>query len=369
MLSSQKFVEALIEEGFEGGCGVPCSYFASVLERLNQQKGFRYVDAVNEGNGVALACGAFLGGKKWCVFMQNSGLGNAVNPLTSLAIPYQIPLLLLISWRGDPDHPSEPLHHQLMGEITPQLLTCMGIPWFILNEETLTKALILFRTQKTSVALLIKKETFEQGKGVKSEPAKRFVKPCETRETPGLFEADEILRALVENKDSHSVLVTTTGWTGRSLYALKDDPSHFYMMGSMGCASSIALGVALAAPKRRVIVVDGDGALLMRAGALAVIGAEKPPNLLHLILNNYSYESTGGQKTAAETVDFTGLAQAMGYPDATILSSLEDFAQKIQRGRGALSFIEILTRPVNTPPPRIPLAPSQISQRFQIYVR
>ena len=372
MIYPEHFTEFLVHFGFESASGVPCSYFAALIEKMEIGQQPKYIRSVNEGDAVALACGAYLGGKKCCVFMQNSGLGNAINPLTSLAIAYQIPLLLFISWRGDPDFNIDPPHHHLMGAITKQLLDLMHIPWMELEQEqdgfpTLSKAVSLMNEKKTPVAILIKKGIFEACRSSNSPSFIERSEPLQKKELfPILFDTQEIFKTLLQNKHPDDVILTTTGLTGRSLYAISDSSAQFYMMGSMGCISSIGLGIALAKPHLKIMVLDGDGALLMRAGALATIGSLQPPNLQHILLNNQSYESTGSQKTAGETVDFVRLAQAMHYPYAVSIDSIDSFKEEVIIRRNLLSFIEVNTS-LNSQEasPRIDLTPVQIATRLR----
>jgi phosphonopyruvate decarboxylase len=377
MINPKRFCSQLKNLGFQIATGVPCSFFSSLIQEMEETSDIKYVNAVNEGDALAIACGAFLGSKKSCLLIQNSGLGNAINPLTSLALTFHIPVLLFISWRGDPEAALDEPQHQLMGRITSSMLELMGITWKILpsdEEEAYVMLIKLTEQMEQSskpVAILVKKGTFEK---VKNEEIKR----CYQRRIPFSSKHEDILENLPElHRDevlytiqnsiySEDLIFATTGYTARALYAIKDVPNQFYMVGSMGCVSSLGLGMALARPERRVIVIDGDGALLMRAGALAAIGAECPSNYLHILLNNYSYESTGGQRTVAENVNFTRLALSTGYKKVKRINSLSELNETMKEKQSDLTFIEISTsKSQESKLPRPEEASSKIASRFR----
>lgn len=298
-------VRELSAAGYGPFVGVPCSFLAPIITWCERNDPDRYVVANNEGEAVAIAAGMYLAGDRPVVMMQNSGLGNAVNPLTSLCHPMRIPLLLMVTWRGEPGRPDEP-QHRLMGRITPPLLELMGIGHEVLSpepgvfREQLDRLSGRMATERLPVAFVVPKGTLAP------EPSAPVRSPMPSRR--------EVIAAIVGELPDDVVVVATTGKTGRELEADHDRPGNLYVVGSMGCASSIGLGIALRSPDRTVVVLDGDGAALMRMEALASIGAARPQRLVHVLMDNSAYESTGGQRTLSPGVDFLALARACGYP-------------------------------------------------------
>ncbi|NVJ96885.1 MAG: phosphonopyruvate decarboxylase [Alphaproteobacteria bacterium] len=281
-----------------------------------------YVSASIEGEALAVAAGAWLSGKETAVFLQNSGLGNLVNVLSSLNRPFGIPSLLFIGWRGQPGVKDEP-QHEAMGQITTEMLDLLSVPWKLLStdqEEAVTQikqAIEQMRETNYPVAFLAASDTFhskENGvsradggaapSGTKNTECMEVAEPCLAR-----YEA---LETLASACPSAAALIATTGKCGRELYSIIDQPQNLYMVGAMGSASAVGLGVALTSDLPTV-VVDGDGAALMRLGTMAVVGEQAPENLVHVILDNGCHESTGGQRGAAPNVDFAGIAEACGY--------------------------------------------------------
>jgi phosphonopyruvate decarboxylase len=307
-LDSEVFLGTLRSNGITLLSGVPCSNFSSLIQLLEDDPTADYTPACNEGEAIALAAGVALAGGLGAVFMQNSGLGNAVNPLTSLAETLGTPLVAFISWRGEPGRPDEP-QHRLMGRITPGLLDLMGIPWQLLPSEDAAAGLVVqqavaqARERRGPVGIVV--------------PAGTFAKP--TRISPPVTDAAsraQVLATVMGQVTAQDIVVATTGYTARELERGWDRPENVYVVGSMGCASSVALGIAMQCRDRRVLVLDGDGAALMRLEAFATIGRTAPTNLVHLVLDNNRYESTGDQLSGADTVDFPAVALACGYRSA-----------------------------------------------------
>jgi phosphonopyruvate decarboxylase len=298
------------------------------------------VGATSEGEAVAVAAGAWLAGKKTVVMCQNSGLGNAVNPLTSLNFPFRIPTLLVVTWRGQPGIGDEP-QHELMGRITDGLLDTMGIPrWpFPAATAEVEPSLALAESEMTRsdlpFAFVMAKDTVRDD-GLREKPldprppgARRDLR--EHGPHPTRVAVLERFLALVA---PDAAVVATTGKCGRELYTLADRPQHLYQVGSMGCASAMGLGVALHTP-RPVVVLDGDGAALMKMGNLATIGSRAPTNLVHVVLDNGVHDSTGGQATVSPNVDFAAIALASGYETGARADSLTGFEQALAATRGA----------------------------------
>ncbi|HEY7840548.1 MAG TPA: phosphonopyruvate decarboxylase [Gammaproteobacteria bacterium] len=323
MLEAGAFIDAARAAGFSHYAGVPCSYLTPFINYVINDDGLTYVSAVNEGDAVAIAAGVAIGGGAGVAMMQNSGLGNAVSPLTSLAWVFRIPLLLITTQRGAPGIPDEP-QHELMGRITEAMLDVMQVPHaaFPASEAEIGPALQqagawLWREQRPYALVMQKGAVAPCPLGRDSVPV-RGGRPAAVHEfrtgsgRPGT--RGEALRRAVElSAPESTVIIATTGYTGRELYAIADRPNHLYMVGSMGCAPSLALGLSLARPDLRVIVVDGDGAALMRMGNMATLGTYGKANLIHLLLDNGAHESTGGQATVSANVDFARVAAACGY--------------------------------------------------------
>nr|VFJ63378.1 MAG: phosphonopyruvate decarboxylase [Candidatus Kentron sp. FW] len=372
MISAEKFIELAAERRFSLYTGVPCSYLKPLINRVITDDRLRYIPAANEGDAVAIAAGAELGGVRGIAMMQNSGLGNAINPLTSLTHTLRIPVLLIITLRGEPGGPEDEPQHELMGTITTAMLKTMRIPWDwfpaeeALLERVLDRAVTHMAEENLPYALVMKKGT------VASSPAPLplQIRSPQPRKTPPMVEPvshrHDMLAALQRNCRPGDVLLATTGYTGRELFALGDKENQLYMVGSMGCLSSLALGLATARPERRIIAIDGDGALIMRMGALATIGHEHPANLLHLVLDNARYESTGSQYTVSGSLDFCRVAGACGYSHVSRLNQpeqLTDFLRESARGP-ALVHVPILPGTMETLP-RPDVTPRQVAGRLR----
>jgi phosphonopyruvate decarboxylase len=346
MIGSESFLGAARERGFRLYTGVPCSYLKPFINYVIDSDELRYVGAANEGDAVAIAAGAELGGRRGVVMFQNSGLGNAVNPLTSLAHTARIPMLLIPTLRGEvggaPDEPQ----HELMGRITTELLELMEIPWEPFPEReveiegAIARAAAHMDTVGRPYALVMKKGTVEP-RELRSRPEVRLrgELPVATSIPEPAATRREMLQSVVATLEESDVAIATTGYTGRDLYALADRENHFYMVGSMGCASSLGLGLALTRPDRRVVVLDGDGAALMRLGAMATIGYERPPNLVHVLLDNRAHESTGGQSTVSHSIDFAAIAAASGYACVERCASPEGLADCLRGAAQGPIFI------------------------------
>lgn len=313
MIEPKGFFEAISARGVELFAGVPDSLLASFCAYVddNGLEGANLITA-NEGNAVSVAMGYYLAtGKVAAVYMQNSGLGNVVNPLLSLADPdvYRVPMLLIIGWRGEPEIKDEPQHVK-QGRITLELLDVLQIPHRVVDKNSdmssvLDSIFMILAERNAPVALVVRKDTFASYKPrSKVMPLSSLV-----RET-----ALERLLTLCEDSD---LIVSTTGKTSREVFELRakngQPQRDFLTVGGMGHTSSIALGVALGRPERRVVCLDGDGSLLMHMGALPVIAHRRPRRFIHVLLNNGAHESVGGQATVAGNIDFSLLSRAVGY--------------------------------------------------------
>ncbi|MFB7172619.1 phosphonopyruvate decarboxylase [Streptomyces sp. NPDC056254] len=357
-LQARTLVELLRQQGHGPFTGVPCSFLGPVISCLEAEHPQEYVIAANEGEAVALAAGAVLAGRRPVVILQNSGLGNTVNPLTSLCHTLRLPVLLLVTWRGRPGRPDEP-QHELMGRITQDMLTSMGVRNEVLPDdpallaERLGVAAEHMDTTGLPFAFIVPKGAVAPYQAAPAAPAPAA--------GPRLMRRAEAIGHIVTAMDPDTLLVATTGKTARELERDWDRPQNLYVVGSMGCASSVALGVALHTPDRRVAVLDGDGAALMRLEAMATIGRHSGTDLCHLLLDNESYESTGGQPTASAGVDFAAIAAACGYRAthdvrdadtlrAAVLHAQQDGGAHLVRVRIAPGSDPNLGRPALAPP-------------------
>jgi phosphonopyruvate decarboxylase len=315
MLNCKKFYELLVDNEVDFFTGVPDSllkYFnAYILDNVNDNK---HIIAANEGASIALATGHYLATKKiGLVYMQNSGLGNAVNPLTSLVDPdvYGIPIILLIGWRGEPGEKDEPQHVK-QGRITLELLNTLEIPYDVLPntiEDTaivLNKAFLYMNKFKAPYALVVKKGIFE-----------KYESNNKTEQVYDLSRENAIKLILNELNDD-DVIISTTGMTSRELFECRekmnqDHCNDFLTVGSMGHASQIALGIAMSTPERQIFCLDGDGALIMHMGSLGIIGSKSTKNFKHIVLNNAAHDSVGGQPTIGYEIDIISMAISCKY--------------------------------------------------------
>lgn len=323
MIQAESFVEAARNAGFYRYTGVPCSFLTPFINYVINDETLSYVSSANEGDAVATAAGSMIGGTGSIVMMQNSGLGNAVSPLTSLTYVFKIPLLLITTHRGEPGLKDEP-QHELMGRITAELFDTMEVPWayFPAEESEITpaleKALERMLQNERPYAFIMRKGTVAPHQLLRdpitrkesAAPVTEYMLSHD-RQLPSRTEA---LKKIIANTPlDKTVVLATTGYTGRELYALEDRHNQFYMVGSMGCVSSLGLGLALARPDLTVVIVDGDGAALMRMGNFATLGTYAGNNLVHILLDNGVHDSTGAQATVSANVNFSTIASACGY--------------------------------------------------------
>jgi phosphonopyruvate decarboxylase len=361
MLDCAATYALLREHGFRFFTGVPDSlpkdFCAYVSEHASLDD---HVIAANEESATALALGHFLGtGEPAVVYMQNSGTGNAVNPLLSLADPdvYSIPMLLIIGWRGEPGVKDEPQHVK-QGRAMTELLDAMEMPWFLLPTEAteagevLSEAVRTMRENMRPVAVLVRKKTFGPYKltreNVTTYPMNR----------------EQAIKCIVRQLGPDDLIVSTTGKTSRELYEYRiahDSKCHdFLTVGGMGHTASIAMGLARARPERFVVCLDGDGSVIMHMGALGVIGNAASPNLLHIVINNGAHDSVGGQPTVGYDIDIPAIATACGYREGVSVSEPDELETELSRLRGesgpALIEVKVnkgaradLGRPKSTP--------------------
>jgi phosphonopyruvate decarboxylase len=377
MINARDFIDTCLEYGYTFWTGVPCSYLSPLIGCAMKTPGLQLIMATSEGEAVGIATGAYLAGKKTVVFCQNSGLGDMVSPLTSLNFPYRIPALLIVSRRGGPhDEPQ----HEHMGSITRRLLDTLGIPSQPFpnrrREIAPVFASIEHLTEATSrpVALVLEKghlaplETASVWRrqdcppeSPASAPEGRFRCPPEQWMT-----RVDAISAVRQSLDGREAVVATTGQIWRELFSMGHQDNHFYVLGSMGCASAIGLGVSLVATGRAVVVLDGDRAALMKMGNMATVGHIGPRNFIHVVLDNEVYETTGGQPTASSKTDFSLLALACGYQRAHRVDVID--LPRIMREAKSMpgpSMLHVKVSPVSDRGmPRLPASPPQIKDRF-----
>ncbi|MGL4727657.1 MAG: phosphonopyruvate decarboxylase [Bosea sp. (in: a-proteobacteria)] len=331
MVDAKQFTLALQQAGFDFITGVPCSLLTAFINQAISDPVIDHVGATSEGEACAIAAGAWIGGRTPVVYLQNSGLGNTINPLTSLNHSFRVPSLLLVTWRGEPGEPDEP-QHDVMGRSTHALLDAIGIPHapFPASLDALRQGLVdaqrAMDTNGLPFAFIIRKGDIT---GDCPAPAPTpLVRPeAKVRQLGTTTSAPRyaVLEAVASAAPPEAVLIATTGKTGRELFTVGDKPRNLYVVGSMGCASAMALGLALTTP-RPVIILDGDGAALMKLGNLATIGHQRPANLVHVLLDNGVHDSTGGQQTVSQGVDFALVAAACGYATSTSATEPEAIA-------------------------------------------
>jgi phosphonopyruvate decarboxylase len=373
MIEATAFLDAATSIGVGFYTGVPCSFLTPLINRTASDRMVRYVGAASEGEAVAIAAGVWLAGRETAVMCQNSGLGNAVNPLTSLNTPFRIPTLLIVTWRGQPGLKDEP-QHELMGRITQSLLDVIEVPHRRLPDDPDALGPVMHEARATMArtslpfALILEKGT------IRDEP---LDEPPQTAPVPGqgvdLREGASrptrlaLLEIVLTSIPDEVPIVATTGKTGRELFTLADREQHIYQVGSMGCASPMGLGVAMTTG-RRTVVLDGDGAALMKLGSMATIGAYRPSGLLHVLLDNGVHDSTGGQATVSPSVDFAAVALACGYRRAFTCDSAAGVAGALRQAMVADGpvLVHALIRPGSLEKLGRPtIAPHEVAQRFR----
>ena len=371
MIKAEDFIEEGLKRKFDFYTGVPCSYLKPFINYVIDSNTIDYIAAANEGDAIAIGAGASLSGRNSIVMFQNSGLGNAVNPITSLNQIFKIPSLIITTLRGDPEGPSDEPQHKLMGKITPEILDLMEIKWefFPLDKKDLPNAFDRASEEMekgNSYALIMKKGSV-QSHSLKSDlVTKKLNLIDDSFYQAKIGKRKDALEIIQNNSKEMDLLIATTGYTGRELYSIGDKPNQFYTVGSMGCASSLALGVAISSKKNRVITLDGDGALLMRMGALATIGYYRPKNFLHILLNNELHESTGGQSTVSHSIDFCKIAISCGYERVISARSLDHLKGIINDKTNVLTFCLLNIEPgIEDKLPRPDIMPLDVAKRFK----
>jgi phosphonopyruvate decarboxylase len=353
MIDPARFVDHLREQGVTMYTGVPDSLLkqlgSHIMATLPRDQ---HVIAANEGAAVAIAMGHYLRtGSPAIVYLQNSGMGNTINPLLSLADPdvYGTPMVVVVGWRGQPGVKDEPQHVK-QGRVMEALLDALELPWSVLPhdpgaaEATMAEAVKVAVDRTTPYVVLVEKGTF----------ADADVSLPSTSSTAELASREDALFAMADAVGGDAIIVSTTGMLSRELFEYRERSGQpgdrdFLTVGGMGHASSIALGIAMRETEREVWCFDGDGALLMHLGSLAIIADHAPGNYLHVVFNNGVHDSVGGQPTSVGIVDVAGAARALGYRYALSITDLASVANAVAelRGHGGPSLLELKVRPGN----------------------
>ena len=374
MLDTKVFGELLQKHGYTFASGVPCSFLKHLINySINN---LNYIGATNEGEAIAIAAGAHLGGTKSMVLMQNSGLANAISPLTSLNYSFRIPVLGFVSLRGEKGLQDEP-QHELTGTITDAMLKISAAKYDYLSAD-INKAKGQLEKEDACIKnnrplfFIVRRNTFSAEKlnetGEKNKRPGELVKSSNPKEDITRLQA---LETISKFKNDKTVLLVNTGKAGRELFEIEDSDHNFYMVGSMGCISSIGLGLSLVKNNIRIIAIDGDGGLLMRMGSLATNSYYGKDNLLHVLLDNNCHDSTGGQKTVSRHINFPNIAYACGYNKVVEINCLEELKHQIVNWQHhpVLTFLNVnvskgskenLGRPV--------VKPYQVKDRLMVFI-
>lgn len=338
-----ELLKQIEERGIDTIAGVPDSTLKQFCDGIQNYKGAltHYVTA-NEGAAVGVAIGSFLAsGKPACVYMQNSGIGNAVNPLASLANGdvYGVPILFIVGWRGEPGVKDEP-QHVFQGKITCELFDTLDVPYHVVDKDTTDEEMrqILDEAfaalgENRQYAIIVKKGTFEKEEPFVWKNGNQMVR-------------EAVLGRILEILPEDAVIVSTTGKISRELYEqsnqINGNHDHIFMtVGGMGHASMIAFGIAQKRPDKKVLCIDGDGAVLMHMGALPFIASQAPANFYHIVINNQAHESVGAMPTGCQQADFARIAGAAGYVRSEKLVSMEaldQIAEAIKKEKGPILF-------------------------------
>ncbi len=347
MIGADLFVDEIEKLGIDFFTGVPDSQLKPFTNEIISRYGVgrKNVIAANEGNAVGLASGYYIAtDKPGCVYLQNSGLGNIFNPVTSLTNEevYGIPVLYVVGWRGEPDVHDEP-QHVFQGKITLQTLELLNIKAFDIHKDiTVEKMSEIFNEisqrflNRESSALVIRKGALENKTKIQFSNHNTLVR-------------ESAIKKIIECIPKESLITSTTGKISRELYENRElngegHEKDFLTVGSMGHASSIALGQALSQKNKKIVCIDGDGAVIMHMGAMATIGAYEPVNLLHIVLDNSAHETVGGIPTISDKMDFVSIAKAVGYKEAYEVDNLNDLESVLKESvkKEKLIFIRVL---------------------------
>jgi phosphonopyruvate decarboxylase len=360
MVRPTDFLQVLKENDLQPLIGVPCSVLAPLINyALDNPEEIECLNPVNEAHALGLACGVYMGsGKIPVVFLQNSGLGNLVNPLTSLSQTYRLPAFLLVTWRGASGPGTDAPEHDIMGRDLEAYLRVLHIPYGILSESRYAEQIARLRqtaeADEIPVAAVVAHRFFDSYESHTLSHVGR--QPLNTHEA---------IRIIKETLVSYTFL-STTGFISRESFDIARTPD-FYMLGSMGLVPAVGCGIALTQPEKRVAILDGDGAVLMHLGLLPFIGSRKPRKLLHFILDNEVYASTGNQPTVSPLVRFDEVAIASGYRNACCVSTGDELLSALEEMKEAegpsLVWVKVASgRGENLG--RVSFSPEEIKKRF-----
>ena len=380
-MTGRDLADLLDEHGYDFFTGVPCSLVEALLAELETRAAARdarspYIPSVREDIAIGLAAGAWLGGRAPAVVMQNSGLGTSLNALVSLSLLYRLPALLLVTWRGHGG--SDAPEHILMGEISPALLDLIRIPHRVLTATGAAAELHWAKTESSRlsqpVALLVPPGLLEtrahEAGGVSRAPVEAGRADTSGPPPVASISRSEALQAAVKALGREPV-VHANGYICRESFAVRDRPENFYMIGSMGLASSIGLGAALARDDRTVVIFDGDGNLLMNLGILPMIGdagrRRRPRRFVHIVFDNGVYASTGGQPSPGQATRLDGVAAAAGYARTVCVTTAREISLAVTEALESEgpSFLLARVTAEDKPAPRIPYPPEEIRDRFR----
>lgn len=360
-ISAADFVAALRTYGVRNVTGVPCGHLAgpwALFDRAGE-----LTPAASEGSALAIAAGWELAGRTAAVLAQNSGFGNLLNPLASLLLPYRIPVLVIMTMRGWPDPADDEPQHATMGTSTTELLDALEVPYEVLAPGKLSQALAFAgeaRVRRLPCFLLVPRGSIGKAPAAPSNGT--------------LPSAEQLTRSRVVSalmaELTDELLVTTTGYLSRQAHHERDRPDTFYMQGSMGHASAIGAGLAVAHPDRRTVILDGDGAFLMHLGTGSTIGACGARNLVHIVVDNGCYESTGCQATTSRSVDWPSVGRGLGYRSVLTCDALPSLPGTLRTALAAEGPVLLALTVVPTPDEVHPrataaLGPAEIAERFR----
>jgi phosphonopyruvate decarboxylase len=352
MISASDFCETLAERGYTFYTGVPCSYFKQPINYVLRQPRLTHVMAANEGAALAIAAGAWLSGRKCVLMIQNSGLGNLINPLTSLLAPYRIPAMIFVSGRAYPDGTDDEPQHLVMGAKGRGLLASIGVHRLDMPDQRAAFAAVVADAdavtteRRCPVVVMVPKGTIGGGEdGGEGRPGSVAAYPMRRQDA---------IRVVAEQLLGAEAVVSTTGMISRELFGLLDREGNFYMQGSMGHARSIGLGIALSQPGRKVVVLDGDGAALMHMGSLSTVGHYAPAHILDVVLDNEAHGTTGYQDTTSSTTRLDLVARACNYRAAYFCTTPEELAAAVVSGLGSPGPTFILAKVNRVEAPRVP---------------
>jgi len=373
MINPKLFYDELLNAGIDFYTGVPdsllkdiCAYITDIVPKEKN------IIAANEGGAVGLAMGYSMATSKIpLVYMQNSGFGNVINPLLSLADTkvYGIPMLLLVGWRGEPNVKDEPQHVK-QGEVSEKLLQTLDLPYSIISSKTknisklINDAVYEMKRKQSPFVILVRKGTFTKYK-LKNELVTHFD-----------LNREDAIKEIIKKLKKNDIVVSTTGKTSREVfeYRVEINDTHekdFLTVGGMGHANQIALGIAIAKPNRNVYCLDGDGAVLMHAGSMGIVGDLAPKNLKHIVINNGAHDSVGGQPTIGFKIDFASIAKGFNYTNTFLIQNISEFDKVFEKFRDSLgpSFLEItVNKGARENLGRPTISPKNNKQSFELFL-